>query len=59
MLQSVYVMINSLTYQQCESSNAKAVHIKRFLFAEEGDENYTEGFIKDGNNENCCVQEVF
>ena len=55
-------MISSLTYVQCESSkssHANAVHITQFLFADEGDKNYTEEFIRDGNNENFSEQEVF
>ena len=52
-------MINSLIYLQYESTNANADHIKPFLCAEEGGNNYTEEFIRDGNNENFSEQEVF
>ena len=42
-------MINSLIYLQYESTNANADHFKRFLFAKEGDDNYTEEVIRDVN----------
>ena len=51
-------IFNSLISLLCETSNENAVCITQTLVAEEGDKNYTEEAICDGNKENSCSQKV-